>query len=310
MKISKIHFSYLRNEAHYQFLLLVKKLFETFPSVAGLVNTLLPQFYALLTLEGKLVDAVKSSEYTQQMVEADRRLDRAVVGLQIAIQAALHLPTPAAVNAARGLENRLKAFRGEIEKKAYEEESAAVKILVTDLQSSYASQVSLLGLGVWVVEIAAAQADFERIFLLRIAEQDNLPKETTKEVRKQIEAVYNLIIERINAYTVLNGESVTGLFITRLNAEIAYFNEHNHHHPVPKEISLTIAATIGNQVWDGHPVTPLPILTYEGHELVFAHDFDVTYENNDQPGNATLIIHGKGSWTGKKIITFDIVGNG
>jgi hypothetical protein len=58
MKILTIRFSYLRNEAHYQFLLLLKKLFETFPSVASIVNALLQQFYPLLTREGALVDAV------------------------------------------------------------------------------------------------------------------------------------------------------------------------------------------------------------------------------------------------------------
>jgi hypothetical protein len=47
MKISTIRFSYLHNEAHYQFLLLVKKLFEAYPSVANIVSSLLTPFYTL-----------------------------------------------------------------------------------------------------------------------------------------------------------------------------------------------------------------------------------------------------------------------
>ncbi|MDR1332294.1 MAG: hypothetical protein LBK07_09350, partial [Tannerella sp.] len=87
MKIATIYFNYLRNEAHYQFLLLVKKLFESYVNVATVVNTLLTQLYALLALEGKLVDAVRASEYTKQLAEIDHRLDRALAGLSIAIEA-------------------------------------------------------------------------------------------------------------------------------------------------------------------------------------------------------------------------------
>jgi hypothetical protein len=307
MKILKIHFSYLRNEAHYQFLLLAKKMLETYSSVASIVSTLLQPFYTLLALEGKLVDAVRASEYTSQLSEADQRLDRAIVGLHAAVNAALHHPDPGFVRAAERLEIRLKAFRGEIEKKAYEEESAAVKILVADLQSSYAPQVSTLSLGVWVTEIAAAQADFEQIFLLRNAERASQPQERLKDVRKQIEAAYRQITERIEAYTVMNGTNVTGTFISRLNDEIAYFNEHNHHRRVPKDINQATVASVADQPWEGKPVTPLPAVTYEGHELVFSVDYELTYHDNSRPGNATLTLHGKGAWKNKKSVSFNIV---
>jgi hypothetical protein len=310
MKILKIYFSYLRNEAHYQFLLLVKKLFESYPSVANLVNALLLQFYTLLLLESKLVDAVRASEYTKQLEEADKRLDRTVVGLGIAIDAALRHPDPDIVKAAERLRIRMKAFRGEIERKAYEEESGAVKILVADLQGAYAPQVSKIGVGAYVIEISAAQNAFEQIFLLRSAERVERPQENLKDVRKEIDAVYRQIIERIDAYTVLNGTSVTGGFVKKLNNEIAYFNEHNYHRRTPKNISLATVASIPDYLWDGHPVTPLPIVTDEkGNELVFARDYDLTYHNNDCPGNAFVTLLGKGAWKGKKTVSFNIIEN-
>jgi hypothetical protein len=308
MKILTIHFNYLRNEAHYQFLLLVKKLFETYPSVANLVTALLQQLYTLLTLEGQLVDAVRASEYTKQLEEADRRLDRAVAGLSIAIEAALHYPSPDIVKAAKRLTLRMKSFRGGIERKAYEEESAAVKVLVADLQSAYAPQVSTTGLGILVTEIAAAQAAFEQIFLLRSAEHVARPQGNLKNIRKEMNALYRQIMERIDAYTVLNGTSVTGDFVGRLNDEIAYFNEHNYHHHHPKDISLATVATIPDQPWDGQPVTPLPVVTdADGNLLVFARDYDLTYHKNDRPGNADLTLHGKSAWKGKKTVSFNII---
>jgi hypothetical protein len=309
MKIITIHFSYLRNEAHYQFLLLVKKLFESHASVANIVAAQLSQLYALIIVEGKLVDSVRASEYTRQLVDIDRRLDRSVSGLTLAIETALHHPDPNVVKAAERLMLLLKAFRNQIGKKAYEEESGAVKILIADLQGAYAPQVSTLSLGVWVTEIAAAQAAFEQVFLLRSAEYAARPQENLKEVRREIEGVYHQSTERINAYTVMNGTSVTGDFINKLNDEITYFNEHTHHH-VPKDINLATVASIPDQPWDGQPVTPLPVVTDEnGNELVFARDYDLTYRNNDRPGNASVTLHGKSAWKGKKTVSFNIIEN-
>jgi hypothetical protein len=235
--------------------------------------------------------------------------DHAIAGLSLAIEAALRYPDPNAVKAAEHLRMRMKAFHGEIEQKAYEEESATVKILVADLQSAYAPQVITLGLGVWVTEMAAAQAAFEQVFLLRSAEHVAKPQENLKNVRREIEALYRQIIERIDVYTVLNGTSVTGEFINKLNDEITYFNEHNHHR-VPKDINLATVATIPDQSWDGQPVTPLLFVTdEEGNLLIFARDYDLTYHNNDRPGNATVTLHGKGAWKGKKTVSFNIIEN-
>jgi hypothetical protein len=298
----------MRNEAHYQFLLLVKQLFEAEPGVAGIVTELLPQFYTLLEREGRLVDAVRASEYTGQLAKADRRLDRAVAGLNISIEAALHHPDPEVLKAAERLRIRMKAFRGEIERKAYEEESAAVKILVADLQGVYAPQVSTAGLGVWVTEIAAAQTAFEQIFLLRSIQHVERSQENIRDVRRDIEGLYRRIVEHINAYTLINGSATTGVFIGRLNDEIAYFNGHSRHRHVLRDINLATAASIPDQIWDGsQPVTPLPVVTDdEGNLLVFARDYDLRYRNNNRPGNASVTLHGRGAWKNKKTVSFNI----
>jgi hypothetical protein len=118
--------------------LLVKKLFESYSGVANIVVMLLSQFYALLVVEGQLVDAVRAGGYTKQLEETDHRLDRALAGLSIAIEAELHHPDANIVKAAERLRILMKAFRGEIERKVYKEESGAVKVLVVDLQGAYA----------------------------------------------------------------------------------------------------------------------------------------------------------------------------
>jgi hypothetical protein len=65
MKIQKIYFEYLRNEAHYQFLLLVRKLFTNCPQVSAIAAHQLAGLYDLMAIEASLVDAIKGSVYTE-----------------------------------------------------------------------------------------------------------------------------------------------------------------------------------------------------------------------------------------------------
>jgi hypothetical protein len=307
MKIFKVRLEYLRNEAHYQFLLLLRKLFVAYPAVASIVAALLPELYELIELEGQLVDALKGSLYTERIAEADRRIDRDIVGFNAAITSALHHYDPAIVEAARELEVRMKAFR-DIEKKSYEEESAAVKILLTDLQNTFAQQVSLVGLSGWVSELESAEEAFEQLFLQRNQELAARPQEKLRKVRKEVDAAYRRIVERIDAYGALNGYDATALFVGELNREVTYFNEHSHRH-AKKDVDHVVVDSIADQTWEGKPVVVLPKATYEGKELVFTKDYELSYHDNDRPGTAAVIIHGKGAFKGTKTVSFNIIDN-
>jgi hypothetical protein len=308
MKITKLHLEELRNEAHYQALLLTKKLIDENPTISSIVSQSYTEFNSLLQLEGTLVDQVRKSGYTAELAETDARLDRDIVGLNSAIDAALHHFDPETVKAAKTLEVLMKSFRGEIEKKAYEEESGAVKILVRDLQTTYATQVSYLNFNSWVTEIDSAQQEFERLFLLRNDELADRPHEKLKTVRKEIDAVYRRMVEQIDAYTVLNGDASTEPFVRRINEEIVYFNEHTHHH-AKKDIAKAAVNNIADQVYAGKPVVLIPEVFDEDKELVFSQDFELSYKNNNAVGTADVIIHGKGAFKGKKIVSFNIVHN-
>jgi hypothetical protein len=308
MKILKIRFSYLRNEAHYQYLLLVKKLFGAYPAVAAIVAALLLRFNELLTVEGTLVDAVRTSEHTEELVEIDRHIDRNLVGINSIIIAALHHYDEKMVKAARSLETRMKAFRGEIEKKSYEEESAAVKILVADLMGAYSAQVATLALNGWVADLASAQELFEQIFIIRNAELANRPQERLTDVRREIDGVYRQMVERIDAFSIIDDASVCAAFVEELNYQVLYFNEHTHHRP-KTDIKNATVASIADQTYAGEPVIVLPEVVLEGKKLVFTRDYELSYRHNDRPGTATVTIHGKGNYKGRITVSFNIVEN-
>ena len=119
--------------------------------------------------------------------------------------------------------------------------------------------------------------------------------------------VKKLFETRLDAYTVMNGESVTGIFTGRLNDEIAYFNEHTHRR-TKTDIDGAFVASIPDQPYENKPVTPMPEASFDGHGLFFTVDYELSYHDNNAPGTASVTLHGKGAFKGKKTVSFNITG--
>jgi hypothetical protein len=303
--IITILFRYLRGEAHYQFLNLFNQLLIEFPSVQNIVSMFYPEFVDLLSQEKQIVDMQKSSDYTQRIADADHRDDRLITGIRETVNAALHHFDPAVVAAAQSLSLRFKAF-GQFQAKSYEEEAAAIDILIGDLRTTeYAPKVTLLGLDPWVNELAEAVADFEELLKKRNIEQSGKPKQRLRTVRNQIEPLYKDMVTHINSAVTLDTTNMYTVFIDRLNTQITYFNDHNHH-PAPKNIRTAIVDAIPVQKFTGKAITPIPKVYVEGVELSFAKDFTLIYKNNVEKGVAEMGIVGKGNYAGKKTVTFNI----
>jgi hypothetical protein len=314
LKFLRAYFNYYRNEAHYEFLVVFDGKIIATPVVYTLIQPLIPEFQDLLGKEGKLVDAQKKSPYTALIVAADELNDRLVLGMKEAIVAAMRHYDQIIVAAATRLNDRFKAF-GNIERKSYEEEAAAISILITDLQSpAFTADVATLNLSGWITQLSASLDNFKKLLQQRndsIA--PNLPKENLKTIRKLIDAVYNKMIARINAAAELDDTGAYDKFIQEVNAEIRYFNEHTHRSSKKNlaEGDRTLIESVGNQLYSGKAITPIPVVIYreEGKEpatLTFAVDFSLSYKNNVKPGMAEIIVRGKGAYKGLKSTTFII----
>jgi hypothetical protein len=287
----------------------VRNLLNLFPAALALLVLLYEPFLALLAQEGLLVDALKGSALTERLAELDRLIDRLLTGINNVVQAGLHHFDSARVNAANRVYLRLKAF-GDIENKSYEGESAALGILITDLRTHYAVDIEILGLVEWLDQLEAAHLEFDALFNQRNMEWADRPDVNLKDIRRQIDALYRQMVDRINAAALLDVEGIYDELIRQLNREITYFNDHMPHH-AKKDIAHVTVADIQTQLYTGKPVIYIPTVFFTetgkpAVELIFAKDFTVTYKDNVEVGTATLIIHGKGAYKGTKTVTFNI----
>jgi hypothetical protein len=307
--IKAILFSRLRNEEHHEFLVEFRDLITLFKDVAELLTIFLTPFDELLQTEESLMEYARKSIYTEQIVEADHRLDRDISGMKAVILSGLNHFDPAVVLAAKILDNYLKPF-GRIRYKSYEAESAAIQKLVRDMLNTYAPQVAILGLGAWIEEINLAELNFTSIYTTRSVEQADRPQESIRDIRFDLETYYHKMTTVVEADVNLNGPAKCGEFILRLNNRITHYND-EFAHPTRHDIIHAVAVPIPTQKYTGKAVIPIPEVHYvqEGKptvELVFSVDFTVTYKENVNVGDAELIIHGKGKYKGKKTITFNI----
>jgi hypothetical protein len=76
---------------------------------------------------------------------------------------------------------------------------------------------------------------------------------------------------------------------------------------VPVSISGATAKIIADKAYTGKPVKPAPTLSVKNVALKQGTDYTVSYKNNTKIGKATVTVTGKGKYTGKKTLSFNIV---
>ena len=123
----------------------------------------------------------------------------------------------------------MKVFSN-IEAKSYEEESAAVRLLIAELRNNYQPQIDALNLREWIDELERVENEFDTVFKERNTEYAGKPDDSLQDVRKEIDGVYAQMTEIINANALLTQSPVYDNFIRELNEEIEYTLEHSHRH--------------------------------------------------------------------------------
>jgi hypothetical protein len=229
MKINRINLERLRNEAHYQFIAAVIALTVKYPFITGKISDLFTLLQNLFTKEDEVVDYIRKSDYSDKIAAADLRLDNAVTGFIETIRGMFHHFDPNVADAAQSLINLTKTY-GSIVRKNYDEELAAVTNLLQELEGAYKSKLDAInGLSEWITEIKAASENMTTLLALRNTEKAAKPQERMVNVRREINIVYRDVIAKIEAFTLVEGETAYTPFIQELNALVERFNKIRSH---------------------------------------------------------------------------------
>jgi hypothetical protein len=196
--------------------------------------------------------------------------------------------------------------------RGYEEEEALLNILLNHLTGDYATQVATAGVTAWVTQLAAQNAEVQRLHDLAYAATAAAAGVSVKDARKANDTKLDALVNRLNALIEIDTAGSFDAFITEYNVMAKYYetlirerqtrNRHKQRNLADADIS-----SIADQPYSGDRLSPRVQVFYRGEALVEDRDFTVEYANNINPGTASVTIRGKGSYTGKKITTFNIV---
>ncbi|WP_303918814.1 DUF6261 family protein [Draconibacterium sediminis] len=220
-KILNLFLYKLRNGEYFQFMSDFKSLLIALTPVAIHSEAEFADFDAALT---KLDDELRVDQgtvLTEQLQNLDQDRDNVWRAIDMRINATLLCTIPEEVEAAKSL-RRLFDLYGDVRRVSYNEETAGLTNLGGDLtQRENAGFVATCGLGTWVSHLN----DLNVAFKAKQDERDtvlaNKKSGNAKVVRLEIDPLYELLVERVNALVSLNMQTPEiENFIIELNQKI------------------------------------------------------------------------------------------
>ncbi|GKT30575.1 hypothetical protein ADUPG1_001572 [Aduncisulcus paluster] len=258
----------LRNDEHFQFQTELKGLVEQYTPAALGIEAAWAVYEPLYTDESNALNVIRKSAVTSELAEADHYRDSLYRGICDTVKGATNHYNSAVKVSANRIEIAIDHY-GNINVKSYDEQTAAINSLLSDLKNDYAADVSQLNIGEWLIELQTANTTFETLMKERYAEDSGKTQLSMKDVRRQVDEVYRTITERIGALVIVNGEEAYSGFVNELNQRIEKYNntlalrEGRTIGPVPKACAEWILGLhIHDFLWAGIPderLLPFPL---------------------------------------------------
>ncbi|MDR3246287.1 MAG: DUF6261 family protein [Prevotellaceae bacterium] len=219
-----INLKQLNNETHVQFnenidILIIKYN----PSTLG-IEQLYTHYKSALNTELGVLDIIRKSDFTgkitvQDKVRADiyRGFTNSVKGMTTHFEIVNR-------EAARRLLDILNHY-GNISRKTFDAETAAINDLIRELQNpSPSADISTLGLNSWINKLSEENTIFSQLMMARYNEMAGRPSARMKTARVEVDKFYHAILNQVKN-TVLAGVTTPDIdnFIKELNAVIGRF---------------------------------------------------------------------------------------
>jgi hypothetical protein len=230
MKISKIHLTSLRNDAHFQYCVEFRELVAKFNPETLKLNPLFDEFPALLDREDEALKKINKSAITEKIQEADVARDETFSGMAELNKAMCKHFTPRTRDAAKRIAVVLHTY-GNVAKKTLNEETSAIYNMLQDLRSDkYKSDASTIGIMDWMNELEKRNNAVENLMRERFDEGASKSHIVLKQAREAVDALYHKLIKRLEALIEIDGEADYEAFVNTLNEIAAKYNVKHHHH--------------------------------------------------------------------------------
>ena len=216
MKIQKLDLYNLRNDEHFQFFAEFRDTMVRFGASALKNEEQFNQWLPIYEQEDEALKKIMKSAITAEIQTADKRRDQLFRGMADACKAALNHFDTEVQNAAKRLKILLNTY-GNLARKPLNEQTAGVYNILQDLKGDYAADALKAGITGWAAELETANEALDRLMKERYEESAAKTDLVLKQVRQQADEMYRIMIERINAMVIVEGETAYSEFIRYWN---------------------------------------------------------------------------------------------
>jgi hypothetical protein len=223
MKIARINLSNLRNEEHFQFQTEFKDEINLFGAKTLNIETAFATYLPLYEQEEKALQLIRKSAATDQLIEADTERDDIYRGLVDAIKSALKHFDPNKRAAASRLKVLFDQY-GNVARKPYDEETAAINKIMVESKGAYAADITALAISDWFTMLETKNNAFDTIMKSRYSEEAGKTELRMNQVRLEVDATYREIMDRIDALILINGHRGYENFTREHNARVDKFS--------------------------------------------------------------------------------------
>lgn len=181
------------------------------------LESLASRYKECIDREAECVNRVSKSVTTDQMVAKDAERDKTIQFVYSMNASYLVCPDPVMQTAARTVDAVLRAY-DKLYAKAYAEETALIDGLLIDLaRTEVAAALQTLRLDTFIAQLKTQNDEYRSLDASRTDEYTARVKTDTSKARKATDTTLDLIIQRVNAYAVLEPTDDINGFIDTVN---------------------------------------------------------------------------------------------
>jgi len=241
MKIEAFFRKHLRNDEHFQFHTAVRDLIIKEGAQTLKIQTQFAAYQTLYDREDEGIKKVSKSFLTDKIHKADKARDDIYAGMVLINEGSLRHYSEPIREAAERLKILFDTY-GNIPQKPLNEQTSAVHNILQELKGEYLAATQTVGINGWVAELETRNAAFDALMLERFDEAAAKTDIVVRTARRELDAAYDIIVERINALAVVEGIEQYEAFIRKLNIVIAKYTAilnarlgKKHHRPETEE---------------------------------------------------------------------------
>lgn len=225
-QVDTIALSRFSNYAHYNYMDVVYKNMSSLLILGEKLTTELPIFKEKLDNENEVLVQSRKNDLTEVIEAGDNQRDNGLSGYAQVVKGFLFLKSGEQYEAAKKLNQHLSDYKLSPQMSLVKQ-TGAMKNFIEDLETTYTSQVTSLGLTPFVTMMKTGNTTVDTNLQARDAQSAGKMKAAVLTARSETDEIYNKIIKKINALAIVDEVNANeyGQLIDELNAQIKHYKE-------------------------------------------------------------------------------------